>query len=572
MTTRQLTLSIKLCLSAALIIILFPNFVSAQTNSVTSIKNPNATLSAQVTATVPDRQAPSVPILIKPDNGSVVTNPQPTFQWIGSTDNVEINHYEFWLNGSLKIDKVPLSSTQFPNASITVDQLTNTFKLTLVNNLPDGIYSWHVYAVDTSGNKTISAVWTFIIDTTPPTLIIKRIDDEWVEISSLDPNSVPTDPFVVSTHSPLIAGVTEPNTLLQVIIGINGNEERHLIQVDQDGNWKLQLNNLPVDTIISLTFINTDQNGHIAIIQSLLLIYREAKQPHQPSPTKGIPFLNPTPTVIPGIVISPYPSPTPQNNKQFFPWLITPINATNQFRLTSILRDASNGSFISFFNIIIMILPTGLAILISMYYVGWLGHTWSWQLIFWLIGWREKFSKDGRVIDQENDQGVWLTTVVITHTSTDPFNYKQENNKKIYFTITNRDGFFILPNLPENDYQLRAIGSHLIFPTIIRRNNNEAWNRYYQGEVIKKESNKALPYIEIPVDILKSRSLVIREIFISSSWEGWIVKFQLIMMFFVFALSPSYINLMAIISTATLITLFKRKEVRNKYDQYLGLK
>lgn len=554
---------IRACLLALVLLVGW----TRQASALTVYYDPDATLSAQVTAIVPDRMPPSVPILIKPDNGSTITTPKPPFQWIGSTDNVGISHYELWLNGELLYDTILPESITTDQFQLVYDPIANTFILTPATNLPDGVYTWQVIAVDTSGNRTVSATWTFIIDTTAPLLVISTIDGQEVNIRSDNANSLPTEPIVISTPSPLITGFTEPGSSLQVVISINGQEERFALQVAADGSWALQLNNLPADTVITLTFISTDQFGHTTIIQPVLLLYTVVAPITSVSPTRKPLLPVATPSPLPGLVVSPYP--TPIDGAPLIGALTRSMSAAEIApSILKIVRDATNWSGLSVVNVLVLISPTLLAIALLAYKIGWLTQGWSWKLLFWVIGWRGRFVRDGRVFDQASLDGVWLTTVLLVEVDSA---VTSTAKKRVYYTITNKDGFFILPFLDSASYQLKPIGEHLLYPSMTKRTNDQPWNRYYQNDTVYKSEGKALPYIEIPVDILKQRSKFAREVVNASHWRGWLINVQLVLMVLVILLSPSIINIMALPILGGLVLWSRDKEGRSKYDQYLGL-
>ena len=104
-----------------------------------------------------------------------------------------------------------------------------------------------------------------------------------------------------------------------------------------------------------------------------------------------------------------------------------------------------------------------------------------------------------------------------------------------------------------------------------KRTNDQPWNRYYQNDTVYKSEGKALPYIEIPVDILKQRSRFAREVVNASHWRGWLINVQLALMVLVILLSPSIINILALPILGGLVLWSRDKEGRSKYDQYLGL-
>ena len=122
-----------------------------------------------------DNTAPSVPMLVNPANVAMINNPNITFIWRRSTDNVSgVNKY------TLQYAK----NSSFTNPTDTI--LTDTtITITLTD---DTTYHWHVKAQDRVGNQSgWSSVWSFELDTGTPTIpnLISPINGIWLPNTSV---------------------------------------------------------------------------------------------------------------------------------------------------------------------------------------------------------------------------------------------------------------------------------------------------------------------------------------------------------------------------------------------------
>jgi len=102
-----------------------------------------------------DTSAPGAPSLLRPSDGVVTNENAPTFEWTNGSG--ADNH-------KLLVD----NDTDFssPEIDVTLAVPEDTYAPT--TGLTDDNYSWRVGAIDNAGNENASPVWTFIVDTTPP--------------------------------------------------------------------------------------------------------------------------------------------------------------------------------------------------------------------------------------------------------------------------------------------------------------------------------------------------------------------------------------------------------------------
>ncbi|KKM83968.1 hypothetical protein LCGC14_1303960, partial [marine sediment metagenome] len=103
----------------------------------------------------PDTQAPTAPIITAPGSGFTNT-PNPTIEFIPSSDDVALLKYQLYVDNNLEVDNISNVATQ----------------VVLTNSLANGLHSIYLLAIDTSGNSTKSSDLSLGIDTTNPSVSI----------------------------------------------------------------------------------------------------------------------------------------------------------------------------------------------------------------------------------------------------------------------------------------------------------------------------------------------------------------------------------------------------------------
>jgi len=281
-----------------------PSLTQAQTDPIS--------YQTEVSATMPDIVAPSTPVLISPENNAIVSTNQPEFIWMASTDNVEMSHYQLWIDGQLYLNNLA-DEGLFPDYNLSYDPITTYYQLKLKSNLEEGYHTWKIVAVDAVDNSSDSVTWTFNVDSIATSFVITQIGDQEVSISAKDASTIPKKPIELEDNEPLIIASGEPLSTvdLSVIIPKQDNLEISL-NIDGNGDWQYQLPILPRDTIITLNFIIIDKANHVLALDNIKILIK-SKQIILPPPTA-------TPTATPAQVgpIKPKaslapgePSPTP---------------------------------------------------------------------------------------------------------------------------------------------------------------------------------------------------------------------------------------------------------------------
>ena len=104
-----------------------------------------------------DTAVPPVPSLLTPVTGKVTSDSTPWLDWSTVTDATAV-HYQLQVDDSADFSSPVVSKTWLNGSSWTLDMA-----------LPDGVYRWHVRAMDAAGNTSAWAGgWTFTVDTTAP--------------------------------------------------------------------------------------------------------------------------------------------------------------------------------------------------------------------------------------------------------------------------------------------------------------------------------------------------------------------------------------------------------------------
>lgn len=229
--------------------------------------------SATVTATVPDIIPPTAPVLIAPENGSAHTQ-TPSFSWQASTDEIGVVGYDMYLDGEVWLSDLGVDSESTASYALVYDGLSDSFTLTLSNNLADGTHTWKIVAKDLADNQTSSTTWSFSQDTQAPTFVIDTIDSISVAISATDPSTVPSSTLTITNNEPVLTGHGEANStfVLRVVRQENQAQVDELTgSIDGTGAWSLHLNTLPRDVTLELNFTITDAFGLVSTLNHVLI-------------------------------------------------------------------------------------------------------------------------------------------------------------------------------------------------------------------------------------------------------------------------------------------------------------
>lgn len=512
-------------------LIIFPFFTLAQETGVL----PGETLTTNpkdrpeyVTAIVPDIIPPSTPILISPENETLLTTSTPTFQWQASSDNVGVDRYELWIDGAVFYDTIPTTAVDNSDFTLTYNSTTQHYFLTAKDTLSDGNHTWQIYVYDAADNYASSVIWEFDIDTTAPYFEITDIGPEEVAIHTGNAESVPNDPIHLEDNEPLLQGSSEAGAEVQLTITIPGDPtQNHTFTVDGDGNWSFQVGILPRDTEITLDFVISDSAGNISVISNVTLIIDPIVIIFPPpSPTPSI-IPAPTPTPSPGISPSPTPSPTPgitpgptpvptpspSPSPAPSPIIQIPITPPREvihevvqetlealpeeisasIPVRALLRIGEALDYLSPTGALLITAAPPLLTLLSLLLQ--FGGNLSWQLLLRLlqaIGLLPAQEPQGIVFNSQTNEPVPFALLTIQ--SVDPKDGVFET------VVTDENGVYQGIQLPKGKYTITVTHQDFVFPAAKNRPNYLTISDFYRGEVFTVSSDKTHQLFLIPID------------------------------------------------------------------------
>ncbi len=494
-----------------------------------------------VSATVPDIESPSIPILISPEDEAILTTSTPTFVWYGSTDNVGIDHYDLWLNGAVYISDISPLDQDTAIFTLVVNEDANTFSLTINAAISDADYTWSIVASDAVSNTATSATWDFSIDTLAPYVSITKIEDETVLITTANSQTLPSEPFSTKHKDPLISGLGEPNTTLLIILAIPGqNTLSTTYSIGSGGTWTYQFPSLDKNTLVTLTLIIEDSAGHTNTLTPIQFIYKSSTETTA-SPTVAAPTATsyPRPTIyLLALSPTPYPTLRPSEQSPLQP-LITVFNRSKSDLV--IKRGTDRVTFITeerrpfweWLSPVMLVSPFLVMVIILIHLFGRAPDRTMVKMIFWWFGWRNVHKPDGEVHDRSSLKPLWLIPIEIVN----PI-----SKESMVVSVTDRFGEFLLPKIETGELFLKPKWSGLQFPCIAKRPQSVPWHRFYLGELVSYSEDLPWPFVHIPVEQLKKQSRWKEIILDSTKWHGPLFTIQIVMIVFVFLLSPSFLT------------------------------
>lgn len=473
-----------------------------------------------VSAVVPDILPPSTPILISPEDGTVLTTSTPTFEWQESTDNVGVDHYQLWLDGNLLYDSIPITATDNSSYTLLYDSIEGHYFLTTKTPISDGNHTWQIHAYDAADNYSESVIWDFAIDTTAPYFEITDIGPESVSIHTGNAESVPEEPIHLADNEPLLQGTGEANASVQLTITIPGDPtQNHSFSVDSSGNWNFQVGILPRGTEITFDFVISDGSGNISVISDLKIIIDPIviiiPQPSptpvasaSPSPTPGVSPL-PTPSPTPGVTPLPTPSPSPEPSPIIVIPILPPreiIHEVIQETLEAIPEEIATSVPVQILltigkaldtispagALLVTVLPPLFSLLALLLQFG---GSISWQLLLRLlqaIGLLPAQEPQGIVFNSETNEPVPFALLTIQSV---------DSEAGIFETVvTDENGVYQGIQLPKGKYTITVVHQDFVFPTSKERPKYLTISDFYRGEIFTVTSDETHQLFLIPID------------------------------------------------------------------------
>lgn len=484
-----------------------------------------ATGSATVTATIPDNNPPSTPILISPSNGAELTDSTPEFIWAETTDDRQMNSYQLYLDGSLLYDNIPLTATDNSSYTLTYDSETGYYHLTPKSSIGDGSHTWKIRAVDVLDSYAESVTWSFTIDTQSPVFIITHIgvststssSTEYEldpHISSQDFDSLPFEPLEFIENELLLIGTGEANSTVELTATIPGDPTQTFdFSIDSDGNWQQQLGILPRGVIITLDFVVTDEVGHITILENIEIYLTPLEIVVSPL------FTTPTPTTLPsgeittpsleeeqkvstasGVLILPYLPPKEliheiiQELEEKIPQPLSTLTASVATETRRLLARGYTWLSPWLALILALTLPITTLLLVSSKFAAPLSPR-TLKKVAQALGLFPGGPAQGIFFDDSNNQGVAFGKVSIIS--------QDQNHAFQDVAICDENGIYRGLSVPEGEYRLSPSEDSVIFPTtkVSIQNNPD----YYQGAVFKVLNANILPVFLIPGTIYQEQ-------------------------------------------------------------------
>jgi hypothetical protein len=576
----------RLCL----ILLLISNFLSpVLVFGQTSIEEDTV-----VTATVPDNEGPTTPILISPSNNSYVTTNKPTFVWRASTDASGISHYIMSLDGSTLFGSIPTSATDNSEYTLTYNAINTEYSLTPKTGLAEGSHTWKIRAVDGTGTGTDSATWTFTIDTQSPSFVLTQIGDASVSISAQDVSTIPTSPVELGANSPLLTATGEANSSVAVTLVIPGDPTQNFsVAIDGSGNWSLQLGILPRDVVMTLNFTITDQAGNVSVLNGVefiiptpVIIIPPTPTP-TPSPTPD-PEASPTPTPDPGATPLPTPEATPIPGAIVIP-VIPPDEILNELLqetleilpepLADFLREAPEIITEAVINTAKTVAPVGAAVATAaaptigiFSLLSQLGQDFSWKVLLRLLqalGLLPKKRPQGLVFNSQTNEPVAFALLTFK-------NIADDTNQPIVETVVSDVyGIYQGLSLPTGRYSIAVSHQDYSFPTLKPRPSYLSFLEFYKGETFSVTSETKEQLFLIPVDPREEATTTKRSW--KAVWKILAARFNLsdlVWPLFIFSLAiavffPSWVNWLIVAMYVFILT--RRFLLNNRVPTVAGL-
>lgn len=458
-----------------------------------------------VTATIADNAGPTTPILIAPNNNSYVTTTTPSFVWTASTDDNGIGHYELSLDGSTLFSSIPTSATSNSSYTLTYNSGNQEYTLVPATSLTQGSHTWKVRAVDTLGNGTDSATWSFTVDTQAPSFVISQIGTASVSISAQDLSTIPSSPLVLTANEPLLTAAGEANSTVQLTVTIpSSSNQSYSVAIASNGTWSQQLGILPRDVTITLDFTITDLAGNVSVLNGVTFTIPTPVITFPPTSPSPSPSPEATPEATPGVTPSPSPSPSPSPeaplitipvlppkeiaaavSREVAQQLETPI-AIIEAIIPPVITSALDSTTRTVAPYSAAILTSAVPLVATAAVASQFGTGLSIDLLIKILqalGLLRRGKKQGIVYDQTTDKPVPFALITITG-----INKEQQVLETV---VTDTEGVYRGIKLPAGVYQLSVSHQDYTFPTKIPKPIYVQANDYYMGETFEITAAKA---------------------------------------------------------------------------------
>ncbi len=468
---------------------------------------------ATVSATMPDIVPPTAPILISPEDGSIVSTNRPQFVWRESTDNVEMSHYQLYLDGKLLIDNIATTGSH-SRYDLSYNSSLGHYFLSVKFNLDQGDHTWKIVAVDAVGLTSDSATWSFLIDSIAPHFVLTQIGDVTVSISSQDSSTIPQDPISLGINQPTLVARGETNSLVQLTVIVPGQDNYYFeSEIDGKGNWSFQLPILPRDVVIALNFVIIDQARHISALEKIKIII--------PSEVIVLPPTSITPSPKPDVTPIEEPEkpiiPTPEEPieipyvppKEFVHEMIRRITPTPIWKVTRLPWFSEFLRWLGPWLVIIIVTwPIISATVLLAKKFGSLFSPSHLKQIWRALGLWPFEEYQGWAFDATRFELVSQQQLPLPSTLGIPFakltlisQSEPEGFPPYYHTlITSYQGLYPTAELPLKTYKLALSHPDYRYPTLLSRNESARVEDFYQAQELEIDIYKSGVSLQIPAD------------------------------------------------------------------------
>ena len=148
-----------------------------------------------------DKTAPTGLVNISSMNDNKIVAPELTFAWSKATDVNDVTYYFEYSNSDALSSDGSLLEPGYRSDPLTDLQLSNL-------DLSDGIYFWHVRAVDAAGNST---PWTTLSKVEIYSVVPPVISDSEPDSNTLEPSNEQEAPAVEEVEAVITATETSTN-------------------------------------------------------------------------------------------------------------------------------------------------------------------------------------------------------------------------------------------------------------------------------------------------------------------------------------------------------------------------
>lgn len=496
------------------------------------VAQPARAQTAVVTASVPDNDGPTTPILISPSNNSYVTDSTPGFTWEASTDANGVGYYVLSLDGSTLFNNIPTTATDNASYTLTYDSILGRYTLTPKTLISDGSHTWAIRAVDTLGNGTNSATWTFTMDTQSPAFVLSNFGELTVSISAQDVGTIPSEPLLLENNEPLLIASGEASSTVAVTLTIPGDPTQNFAtSLDAGGNWNLQLGILPRDVVMSISFTITDTAGNVSVLNGLeftiesdVIVFPPATPTPTPSPSTEpspspeaspdpTPDTSPEPSPSPSVIASVLPAPSPiitipvippreiafeitQELIESLPEPIKVLVSALPEEVVQVIEDSAPVSGL----LVSAAIPAASAVAIGSQFGG--GVSFNIIIkILQALGLVPSGKPQGLVFNSTTYEPIPFALLTITNPGT-------KLTPVVETVVTDVFGVYRGVKLPPDTYQITVSHQDFRFPSELTRSQYVQLADFYRGEPFSVASNETEQLFLIPVDPVNSSGRV----------------------------------------------------------------